>query len=153
MLVEFGSIVDAVKCAVSIQQAMTEREADVSNNHRIQYRIGVNSGDIIIEGDDILGEGVNVAARFEGLADPGGICIPRKVFHEVCNKLDVGYEYIGEQQVKNIKIPIPVYRVLLEPDLAGKIIGERWPNKSRWKLGNIAAAIVPMIGMAGLAWW
>jgi len=153
ILVEFASIVDAVKCAVFIQRAMTKRETDVSDNHRIQYRIGINLGDIVIDGEDILGEGVNIAARLEGLAEPGGICIPRKVFHEVRNKLDVGYTFIGEQKVKNIETPIPVYRVLLEPDAAGKIKGERWPSKSRWKHGGILAVVVAMITMGGLAWW
>ncbi len=98
-LVEFSSVVDAVKCAVAVQAGMAGRETEVPEDRRIRYRIGVNTGDIVIDGDDILGDGVNVAARLEGLAEPGGICIPRKVFHEVRNKLDVVYEFIGEQKV------------------------------------------------------
>jgi len=125
LLVEFASVVDAVQCAVAIQRAMAEREAEVPEDRRIRYRVGINTGDIIIDGDDILGDGVNVAARLEGLAEPGGICIPRKVFHEVRNKLDVGYEFIGEQKVKNIETPVPVYRVLLAPAAVGIVIGER----------------------------
>ncbi len=96
MLVEFPSVVDAVACAVSIQRAMADREADIPAEQRIRYRVGINLGDIVIDGDDILGDGVNVAARLEGLAEPGEICIPRKVMHEVRTKLDVGFEFTGD---------------------------------------------------------
>ncbi len=92
MLVEFASAVDAVECAVDIQSSMVEREADRSEDQRIQYRLGINVGDIVIDGDDILGDGVNVAARLEGLADPGGICIARNVFNQVKNKVDLDFE-------------------------------------------------------------
>ena len=152
MLVEFASVVDAVACVVAIQRAMVEREADVPEEQRIQYRAGVNIGDIVIDGDDILGNGVNVAARLEGLADPGGICIPRKVFHEVRNKLDVGYEFIGEQRVKNIETPVPVYRVLLEPESAGKVIGEKRSKLSLWRRGAAAAAVMGIFVVATV-WW
>jgi adenylate cyclase len=152
MLVEFASVVDAVACAVAIQRAIVEREADVPEEQRIQYRVGVNLGDILIDGDDILGDGVNVAVRLEGLADPGGICIPRKVFHEVRNKLDVGYEFLGEQRVKNIETPVPVYRVLLKPDLAGKVIGEKRLKPSLRLLGAAAAAMVAITVVAAV-WW
>ncbi len=152
MLVEFASVVDAVACAVTIQRAMVEREADVPEERRIQYRVGVNLGDIVIDGDDILGGGVNVAARLEGLAEPGGICIPRKVFHEVRNKLDVGYEFVGEQKVKNIETPVPVYRVLLEQNAAGKVIGERRLRPRQWQLGAAATAVVAVVAIAAV-WW
>jgi TolB-like protein/class 3 adenylate cyclase/Flp pilus assembly protein TadD len=154
LLVEFASVVDATECAVAIQRGIAGREADAPEERRIQYRMGVNLGDIVIDGDDILGDGVNVAARLEGLAEPGGICIPRKVFHEVRNKLDVGYEFAGEQKVKNIETPIPVYRVLLEPDAAGTIIGEKRPNRPQWQLGAVAAAAVAVIAVAvSVLWW
>ncbi len=90
MLAEFGSVVDAVECAVAIQRAMMEREAEVPDDRRIQYRVGINLGDIVIVGDDILGEGINVAARLEGLAEPGGICISRTARDQVRDKLGVG---------------------------------------------------------------
>jgi adenylate cyclase len=102
VLVEFASVVDAVRSAVEIQRTVAARNADLPEDQRITFRVGVN-----------LGDGVNVAARLEGLAEPGGICIPRKVFDEIRNKLDVGYEFVGEQKVKNIETAIPVYRVLL----------------------------------------
>jgi adenylate cyclase len=109
-LVEFASVVDAVECAVSIQRSVLERNADVLDSKRIEFRIGVNLGDIIIDGDDIYGDGVNVAARLEGLAEPGGVCVSEKVFAEVRNKLDTGFEDLGPQEVKNIAEPVHAYR-------------------------------------------
>lgn len=113
-LVEFASVVDAVKCAVAVQEGMAGREANVPEDRQIQYRIGVNLGDIVIDGEDILGDGVNIAARLEGLAEPGGICISAKVFEEVGNKLDVGFEDLGPQDVKNIAAPVHAYCVTLD---------------------------------------
>jgi len=152
LLVEFPSVVDAVRCAVGIQRAMVEREADVPEERRIRYRVGVNLGDIVIDGDDILGDGVNVAARLEGLAEPGGICIPQKVMHEVRGKLDVGYAFTGEQKVKNIETRIPVYRVLLEPEAAGTVIGEPPPRRPLWQPGAVAAALVAAVAVVAV-WW
>ena len=111
LLIEFGSAVDAVECAVASQQAMAKREADVPEDRRIRYRVGINLGDIVIDGDDILGDGVNVAARLEGLAEPGGVCISGVVHQSVEGKLDLTFEDLGEQKVKNIKRPVRVYRV------------------------------------------
>jgi len=110
-LMEFGSVVDAVQFAVEVQVAIAERNAEVSEDRRIVYRIGINIGDIIVEGDDIYGDGVNVAARLEGLAEPGGICVSRTVFNHVKGKVDLGFEDLGEQEVKNIAEPVRVYRV------------------------------------------
>lgn len=111
-LVEFPSVVDAVECAVAVQRGMAERNINVSDKKRITLRIGVNLGDIIIDGDDIYGDGVNVAARLEGLAEPGGICVSDKVFVEVRNKLDSGFEDLGPQEVKNIAEPVRAYRIM-----------------------------------------
>ncbi len=110
-LMEFGSVVDAVNFAVEVQRTMVERNARVPEDRRIQYRVGINIGDIIVEGDDIYGDGVNVAARLEGLARPDGICISRTVFNHVRNKVDLAFEDLGEQQVKNIPDSVRVYRV------------------------------------------
>jgi len=114
MLVEFASVVDAVQCAVEIQQEMTAREAGVPADRRICYRVGINLGDIVIDGDDILGDGVNVAARLEGLALPGGICISDVVHQSVVGKIGVAFEDLGEQKVKNIERPLKVFRVLVD---------------------------------------
>ncbi len=110
LLAEFPSVVEAVRCAVDIQRDMAGREAGLPEEHRIRLRIGVNLGDIIVEGSDIYGDGVNVAARLEGLSEPGGICISGKVYEEVRNKLPTAFEDLGEQEVKNIREPVRVYR-------------------------------------------
>ena len=113
LLIEFASVVDAVRCAVEVQREMAERNADVSPDHRIEFRMGINLGDIIKDGRDIYGDGVNVAARLEALAEPGGICVSRVVRDQVRDKLAFSFEDMGEQQVKNIARPIRVHRVLL----------------------------------------
>ena len=109
VLVEFASVLDAVRCAVETQRAMLDHEADVAEDGRIRFRIGINLGDIIAEGDDIVGDGVNVAARLEVLAEPGGVCISRVVRDQIRDKLPYAFEDMGEQQVKNIARPIRVY--------------------------------------------
>jgi adenylate cyclase len=113
ILVEFVSVVDAVRCAVDIQRGMAERNTDVPADKRIQFRIGINVGDIIIDGGDIFGDGVNVAARLETLADPGGIMVSSVVHDQVRDKLSFGFEDMGEQVVKNIARPISVHRIQL----------------------------------------
>ena len=113
LLAEFGSVVDAVECAVAVQKEMAKRNDGAGPDERIDLRIGVNLGDVIVEGDDIHGEGVNIAARLEALAKPGGICISAKVHDEVRGKLDCTFEDMGEQSVKNIARPIRAYRLRL----------------------------------------
>jgi adenylate cyclase len=110
LLIEFGSVVDAVRCAVEVQRAMAERNADVPPDRRIELRIGINLGDIIKDGRDIYGDGVNVAARLEALAEPGGICVSRVVRDQVRDKLAFSFEDMGEQQVKNIARPVRVHQ-------------------------------------------
>ena len=111
LLIEFNSVVDAVQCAIDVQQGMTERNASVAGDQRIEFRIGVHLGDVIVEGDDIHGDGVNVAARLEGLAETGGICISGLVQQSIEGKIDVAFDDQGEQTVKNIARPVRVYRV------------------------------------------
>src|SRR5712672_2613416 len=113
VLVEFASVVDAVRCAVDVQREMALRNAAVPAERRIEFRIGINLGDIIIDGTDIFGDGVNVAGRLEALAEPGGICVSRVVRDQVRDKLDFAFEDMGEQQVKNIARPVRVYRIPL----------------------------------------
>jgi adenylate cyclase len=110
-LAEFPSVVDAVRCGVEVQTAMAEREPDIPEDKRIRFRIGINLGDIIIDEGDIFGDGVNIAARLEGLAPSGGICVSRVVRDQVRDRLDVAFDDMGEQQVKNIARPQRVYRV------------------------------------------
>jgi class 3 adenylate cyclase len=111
MLVEFASVVDAVRCAVAVQQAMPERNAGVAAGSRIELRIGINLGDVIVETDDIYGDGVNIAARVEALADAGGVFVSNTVHDQVRDRLPFVFEDLGEQQVKNIARPVRVYRV------------------------------------------
>ena len=113
LLIEFSSVVDAVRCAVEVQRAMAERNTEVPEARRIEFRIGINLGDIILDDDDIYGDGVNIAARLEALAEPGGICVSRVVYDQVRDKLDLAFEDLGEQQVKNIARPVHVWRVRL----------------------------------------
>jgi len=153
LLAEFSSVVDAVQCAVDIQRELKARNAELIENRRMEFRIGINLGDVIEEEERIYGDGVNVAARVEGLADAGGICISGTAFDQVRTKLSVGYEYLGEQTVKNIPEPVRVYRVLMEPEAAGKVIGEKRPGLGRGQrvaLGFVAALVV--VGAAVAVW-
>ena len=122
LLAEFASAVDAVQGAVEIQRELKAKNADLWDSRKMEYRIGINVGDVIIEGERLYGDGVNIAARLEGLAEPGSICISGTVYDQVENKLDLGYEYLGEQAVKNIAKPVRVYRVQLESRPAPRAI-------------------------------
>jgi TolB-like protein len=111
-LIEFASVVDAVRCATEVQQAMTLRNSGLVEVGRIDFRIGVHQGDIVVEQGDIFGDGVNVAARLEGLAEPGGVCVSARVQEDVTGKLDMNFADLGEQSLKNIARPVRVYQVL-----------------------------------------
>ena len=149
MLVEFHSIVDAVMCATEVQRRMMRRNSDVSPARWIQFRIGINLGDVIVEGDDIFGDGVNVAARLETLAEPGGICISSAVRDQVGGRLEgVEFEDIGDQAVKNIARPIHVFRVRLEQDARSP------PGKASDTVAAVAGrkpsiAVLPLVNMSG----
>jgi adenylate cyclase len=114
-LVEFASVVDAVECAAAIQSGVAERQAELPEDRRIAFRIGINIGDVIIEGEDIYGDGVNVAARLEALAEPGEICVSRTVYNHAKGKVAFAFEPMGEHRVKNIPEPVTAYRVITEP--------------------------------------
>src|SRR5438874_4326191 len=111
MLVEFGSVVDAVRCAVDVPQSMCKLNTDMGADDRIELRIGINLGDVIVEGDDLYGDGINIAARVEALADPGGVFVSSTVYDHVRDRLPFAFQDLGEQQVKNIARPVRVYRV------------------------------------------
>jgi adenylate cyclase len=136
LLVEFASVVDALQCAITVQRRMAERNSMVPLDRRIVFRIGVNVGDIIIDGDDIFGDGVNIAARLEAIADPGGICVSGTVRDQVARKLGLPFDDLGPQKLKNIAEPVRVYRVGLDAPLAGSdsnhiraggLSGTQWP--------------------------
>ncbi len=114
ILAEFASAVDAVQCAVEIQQALKTRNNDLPSELRMEFRIGINVGDVIVKGPQIYGDGVNIAARLEALAEAGSICVSGTVYDQIENKLELSYDYLGEQKVKNIAKPVRVYRVQRE---------------------------------------
>ncbi|ANT49394.1 tetratricopeptide repeat protein [Mesorhizobium amorphae] len=147
-LVEFPSVVDAVACAVEIQRTMAECNAELPKEKQLEFRIGINLGDIIIEGADIYGDGVNVAARLEGLAPPGGVLISGTAFDQVEMKLDYGFEFLGEQRVKNIEKPVRLYRVDPRTPV---ISGSRKPDGTRRWIA-VAATVLILI-VAGLVLW
>ena len=152
LLAEFASVVDAVECAVDLQRGMAERNAGVAEDQRIDVRIGVNLGEVIIEGTDRHGEGVNIAARLQQLADPGGICVSGKVASEVDKRLAFSFESMGEQKVKNISEPIPVYRVKLDGVRAAAKRKPGQPALANWA-GRAAAAIVLLAGLVAAGWY
>jgi TolB-like protein len=147
MLVEFVSVVDAVRCAVDIQRGMLERNSGIPAEKRIQFRIGINVGDIIIDGDDIYGDGVNVAARLEALADPGGIMVSRVVHDQVQDKLGFEFDDMGEQAVKNIARPIGVHRVHLTEQLPRSIAPAGKTERAASERPSIA--VLPFANMSG----
>ncbi|MBB4229112.1 adenylate/guanylate cyclase domain-containing protein [Rhizobium mongolense] len=151
-LVEFASVVDAVRCAAVIQRKMAGRDQGVSETQRIQFRIGVNLGDVIVEGDDIYGDGVNIAARLQSIAPPGGICISGTAFDHAVHKADVGFSALGEQHLKNIADPVRVYRVLLAPSEAGTVAAAaRQPGRRTMILAAVAALLIALTAIV-FAW-
>jgi len=154
LLAEFASVVDGVRCAVEIQREMAKRNADVQPDRRIEFRVGINVGDIIIDESDIFGDGVNVAARLEALAEPGGICVSRMVRDQVRDKLNLAFEDMGEQQVKNIARPVRTYRVVT--DAAVRVAATAAPGRRRRvPHGVIAAGIAALVLLAigAAAFW
>jgi len=150
VLAEFASVVDGLECSIEIQKNLKSKNAALPDNRKMQFRIGVNLGDVIEDEDRVYGDGVNIAARIEGLAEAGGICISGSGFEQVRNKVPLGYQYLGEHTVKNIAQPIKVYRVLMEPEQAGKVIGERGPKRIQWRWAAAVAVLVLVAG--GLVW-
>jgi adenylate cyclase len=154
ILSEFGSIVDAVNCAVEVQREIAERNAEVPQNRLMEFRIGVNLGDVVEEEDRIYGDGVNIAARVEGLAEGGGICISGTVYDSIEGKLGLEFEFIGEHEVKNIDKPIRVYRVLSLPGAAAhRVIRAKAATAKRWKRVIVAIVVFSVVSAAvGTIW-
>jgi adenylate cyclase len=153
ILAEFASALNAVNSAIEIQKTLKEKNVDLPDNRKMEFRIGINLGDIVQEGDRIYGDGVNVAARIEGLADPGGVCISRNVCDQVKKKLtNLGYEYIGAHDVKNISEPVRVYKILTEPEYAGKVIGEETPKPAWPRTATAALVILGILACVLVVW-
>lgn len=176
VLAEFSSVVNAVECAVRIQRDIAERNADIPAADRMQFRIGINLGDVMVDGDDLFGAGVNIAARLQTMADVGGVLVSGSVFEQVRNKLSLGFDFLGVQEVKNISEAVPAYRVLLSganqapaaaaprpspppiPSAGEEPPASAWPRsfKRRAALGGFAIAICFVVNMAtwhGYAWF
>jgi adenylate cyclase len=175
VLAEFSSVVNAVDCAVRIQRDIAERNADVAVADRMQFRIGINLGDVMVDGDDLFGAGVNIAARLQALAESGGVLVSGSVFEQVRNKLSLGFDFLGVQEVKNISEAVPAYRVLLGgvdqaqaaatrpapppiPSVGDEPPASAWPRSFRRRaaLGGFAIAICFVVNMAtwgGYPWF
>jgi adenylate cyclase len=154
ILAEFASVVDAVQCAVAAQNELKARNAELPENRRMEFRIGVNLGDVIEEEKRIYGDGVNIAARLESLADPSGICISKTAFDQIETKLPFGYEYLGEQTVKNIAKPVGAYRVLMDPRVTVAGAEEKKAPAPLWlRKGVLAGAMAVLIVILGAAVW
>jgi len=151
ILAEFTSVVDAVRCGVQIQEDLKANNEGLPENRKMEFRIGINIGDVIQDGDRIYGDGVNVAARIESLADPGGICISRTAYDQVKSKINIDYEYLGEYEVKNIKEPVRVYRIRMEPEAAPAIVKEKRPRLMIWQ--RVALAVVVIFILGAVAIW
>jgi len=151
VLVEFDSIVQAVECAIAIQCGMASRNRSLPADQRIDVRMGINLGEVIVEGDDLLGEGVNIAARVQQLAEPGGICVSAKVAQEVDRKLNFSFEPLGEHRVKNIAAPISVYAVKIDGLASGP--PARSPPLFWWKRAALALAAIALVAAVAGGWW
>jgi adenylate cyclase len=144
LLVEFASVVDALQCATEVQTGMAERNATVPNDRRIEFRIGINVGDIVVEDGDIFGDGVNVAARLETLAQPGGICVSARVQEDVAGKLDLTFEDLGEQALKNIARPVRAFRIATDAVSATAQAMPALPLPDKPSI-----AVLPFVNMSG----
>jgi class 3 adenylate cyclase len=156
VIAEFASVVEAVRCAVEIQEALKTRNDSLPESSQMQFRVGVNLGDVVVKNDDLLGDGVNVAARLETIAEPGGICISSSVYDQITGKLDLGFHDIGEQALKNISRPIRVYRVsgTAAPGRPAQAVRSAAPKRKRisWGIGALAAAAIAAV-VAWQAGW
>jgi adenylate cyclase len=154
LLAEFASVQDAVNCAVEIQRELAERNAELLEDRRMEFRIGLNLGDVVTEGERIYGDGVNIAARMEGLAEGGGICLSGTVYDAIGKKIGLEYEYLGEQEVKNISKPVRAYRVLMHPEAVGSGPAEKKAKSRVWRKVAIALGVIVvlLLGAAGVLW-
>jgi TolB-like protein/Tfp pilus assembly protein PilF len=150
LLIEFASVVDAVRCAIAIQRDMARRNTEVSPEKRIQFRVGINLGDVVAEGDDLLGDGVNIAARLEGIAEPGGICLSRAAYDQARGKIDLAAQDLGEQRLKNIAEPVRVFKI----DLRGGRGDTRAYGRERTThLAATVGAVIVVLAAVGVAAW
>jgi len=141
VIAEFPSVVEAVQCAIETQQELSAQDPHLPEAQRMRFRIGINLGDVMVDGADIYGDGVNIAARLQDLAEPGGILISGPVYDQVHNKLSVGFDYLGPQQVKNVAAPVASYRV----SLSGMAVGQPWSRGEVESAPRVDPAAVPIV--------
>jgi len=153
LLAEFGSVVDAVRCAVEIQEELRVRNDELSEDRRMEFRIGINLGDVVEEEERIYGDGINIAARVEGLAEGGGICISGAVYDSIKNKLSLSYESLGEHAVKNIKEPVRVYRMRIGPEAPTPVVREKKTRPRRWQRAALVAVAVLVVAAGAFVTW
>jgi adenylate cyclase len=154
LLAEFSSVLDAVNCAVEVQRELAERNADLPDSRRMEFRIGINLGDVVGEEGRIYGDGVNIAARVEGLAEGGGICISGTVFDQVKNKVGLEYDYLGEKAVKNITEPVRVYRVLSFPGAAAhRVVQAKEALGEKWRKAALAITAIVFVAASAAVWF
>src|SRR5205807_7324239 len=151
VLADFVSVVDAVQCAVNIQRALQSRNADLPPPRQMRFRIGINLGDVIVQGERLYGDGVNIAARLESLAEGGDICLSGSAYDQIEGKLPFSYEFKGEHTVKNIARPVRVYRVRLDPSVAGP--SRRATSTRLVKAVAASVAALLLLGAAGWVGW
>jgi adenylate cyclase len=150
LLIEFASVVDAVRCAIAIQRGMARRNTEVSPEKRIQFRIGINLGDVVVEGDDLLGDGVNVAARLEGIAEPGGICLSGSAYDQARGKIDLAAQDLGKRRLKNIAEAVRVFKIDLGD---GRGDARKRSRDGTARLAATAGAVVIVLAAVGVATW
>jgi adenylate cyclase len=150
MLAEFSSVTNAVECALKIQKELRKRNANLIEERRMEFRIGVNLGEVVEEGGRIYGSGVNVAARLERLTEPGGICISRTAYDQVKRKINIDYEYLGEYEVKNIKEPVRVYRIRIEPEATTPLVKEKKVRLRMWQRAALSVIAIFIFGAVAI---
>lgn len=150
LLADFASVVDAVKCAVEIQEEIKDKNKELPEDRRMEFRIGINLGDVVEEGEKIFGDGVNIVARVEGLAEPGGVCISGTAYDQVKNRLPFGFQPLGEQVVKNIAEPVRVYRVLMKPGITSRGAGAKKIHPRRWQRVALSLGVVLILVVAAV---
>jgi TolB-like protein/class 3 adenylate cyclase len=146
LLAEFASVVDGMRGAVEIQEELRARNSELPDHRRMEFRIGINLGDVIEEEGRIYGDGVNIAARVESLADGGGICVSGSAYEQIRNKLSLGTEFLGEHEIKNISVPVKVYRLVMEPSAAPRKIKKKKAVQPGWRWATVALVAVVVIG-------
>jgi len=153
LLAEFSSVLDAVNCGAEIQRELAKRNAELPDEHKMQFRIGINLGDVVKEDGRIYGDGVNIAARMESLADPGGICISGSVYDSVESRLGLGFDYLGEQEVKNINKPVRAYHLAPDSGVGEHRIFKAKKNLRKKLLWAISSAILIVFIIIGVLYW